>query len=348
MDFSLPTLFVVPTAGTLATGTSDTLTQGQIGVFLETGKVLGTAVNVVGKEFQIMQGRTPDEKIRLGSKKSGKISNATKMEWYKVAPRTGVNTTEIELSNFDFKCGEFYNFVMRFSSFYTNATHYDGYTDHIFFETPCCDCGTDPCETLTDEQMLAVLTEMVDKANAKWGTTYADFVLTGTTKADFLITITSKPLTSYQTFCTLFQPYLLDEMLMFPYLYRGPENSQDWMIESEKCKDDMVVTVTQRATYSAGKANDVKIMEYQNHSYQHDWKKLSYDMPELNQFYTSFVDGDNYTLYYVQYHNTSSKETWASYVHTDQMTIVAFPSGHAAMAGFEAILTAALGAPVSY
>ena len=325
MDFSLTTLFVVPTNGALATGDSGTMTQNKIGVFLDGGKTLGTTSNVVGKKIQVMQGRSLEDMKRLGSKKSGVFSKDSMLEWYKVLPTTGNQTTKIELTSFKFKCGEDYAFTMKFSSFYLGASYYDGLVESVFFNAPCCDCDATPCEYLTDGETLTLLTALVADANAKWGA-LATFVLTGTTAATFKITITSMPLTAYQNTCAMFQPAILDEMLMFPYLYIGPKNSQTPLTESLKCREGMEVTVTQRATYSSGTANDVKIMEYHFNSYQSDFKKMSMNQ-EWNQHFTSQVDGTAYTMYYIKFKNISdSNATWASYVHTDQAIIIAVPS----------------------
>lgn len=360
MDFSLPTLIIVPSAGTMVTsGSSQSLTTGQIGIFKDYGKTIAANAGDTVNGIQIIQGRTPEDKVRLGSKKSGLIKKENIIEWYKVANKVGSGTTTVTLTfNESFKCDEHYNLTMRFSSFYTNAVYAGGRVDSVFVETPCCDCGTGPCDNLSADDMGVVLTNLVSAANEKWGH-LATFTLSGTgTPADpeeeieadpYVITIVSMPLTSYQAQCVLFQPSILDEMFLYPYLFKGAENSQDFMIETatEKCSDVATVAVTSLPTFSYGTANDMKIMEYQNYSYQSDWKHLSYDCPEYNQFFTSFVDGDNYTIYVLKYKNTTAKdETWASYVTTDQITMIAFPSAASSVAtAFENRMVTTLGFP---
>ena len=141
MDFSLTTLFVVPTAKTLATkGGTDALTDGQLGVYINDLKTAATAGTIPGKFFQIAQGRNAVESVTLGSKKSGKYRKDIVTEWYKVDPITGSSTTKVKLTGFtNIKCNQFYALTMLFSSFYTNIMHFGGKVQSIFAETPCCE-----------------------------------------------------------------------------------------------------------------------------------------------------------------------------------------------------------------
>lgn len=345
MDFSLTTLFVVPTAKTLATtGGTDALTDGQLGVYINDLKTAAATGTIPGKFFQIAQGRNAVESVTLGSKKSGKYRKDTVTEWYKVDPAQGNGTTIVTMTDFtNIKCNQFYALTLMFSSFYTNIMHFGGKVQSVFAETPCCECGDDPCDTLSDADLGTFLTGLVAQANAKWGE-YATFALSGSGVADYTITITSVALDTFETSCVIMPEMIYDEMLIVPYFYKGAETSQDFIFESTKCDSGVTVAVTQRATYSFGKKANIKKMEIDYFKYQHNFKFMSYDDPNLNRHITSYADGDNYTLYVIKGKNTSSNETWASYVHTDQMVIVAFPSGHASMAGFETLLTAELGA----
>lgn len=349
MDFSLTTLFVVPKAGTMATGASETLVPNTMGVYLDGGRTLATAATVVNKPFQLMQGRFPDEKVRLGSKKSGVIKKANIVEWYKVTPKDADIQTIVEVTNFkELKCDSYYSLAMRFSSVYTDMMYANGYLSSVFVQTPCCDCGADPCVSLTDAQTLTVLTELVAKANAKWNK-FAIFTLTGTTTATFKITITSVPLESYNNICSVLNYRPTDSMLIFPYFIKGAESSIDPIGIVDRCAEHVTATVTKKAVFGHGTAEDIKGMEVLFHSYQSDWKTISLTDPNYNRFFTSMVDGSKYTTFVIKFKNTAIEGTWASHVPTDQTVIVAVPSENAAYAtALQTVLVAELGAPVTY
>jgi len=124
-DFSLTTLFVVPVGNTLpSSGSTQNLTAGQVGIFLNDYSV-ATASNIDDAPyFYVAQGRV--NTYLQGSKRSDKIagcvtgsackSNVT--EWYKSAGcATAVNQVT-DVVDFTVKPGEIVTLTLRgFSSY---------------------------------------------------------------------------------------------------------------------------------------------------------------------------------------------------------------------------------------
>lgn len=337
MDYSLTTVYVLPSDSVIMTaGGSEDLIAGQLGAYIDGFKTAIAPGTTFTKPFQLAQGRYPQDAITLGSKKSGQFTPMSITEMYSLEPFVSQNnSTVIEMTNFaNLKCDEFYSFSLKASSFFTNIMYAGGKMDSVSAQTPCCDCGQDPCATLTDAQILEFLTELVELANSKWNQ-LVTVVLTGTTVADFKITITTLPLESYNTECVLFPNQMNDEMLIYPYFIKGPDSSQTPVGLVNRCDDGVELNVKERFKYSIGTADSVRAMEANYFTYQHWMKsKISQGSPEWRQHFTSFVeDGEDYQTFVLKGKNLSSNETWAGYVHTDQIAIVCIPVSNAAALG---------------
>ena len=146
-DFSLTTLFVVPVGATVpSTGSTQDLTAGQVGIYLNDYSA-ATAGNVAAAPyFYIAQGRT--NTLLQGSKRSDKIkgcptanckSNVT--EFYKVTGcPTPVNQI-INISDWHVKCGDVVTLTIRAHSSYLDTLYFNGLTRSVTVVAPCCDCG---------------------------------------------------------------------------------------------------------------------------------------------------------------------------------------------------------------
>ena len=107
-----------------------------------------------------------------------------------------------------------------------------------------------------------------------------------------------------------------------------------------------VATVVEgtRANYAYGLAEEIKQLEINFYSYQAGYLKTLYRMAGYNQNFESLVDAAVYDTFYIKF-NTVDKSAynWGDYIPADSTIILAVPTANSA--AYEAILTAALGAP---
>lgn len=173
MDFSLTTLFVLPTGDLVADGFKrENLKPTQTGIFNSRYRAVTTAGEAVKSPYIVFgQGRI-ENVPGLTHKYSDKISRGSLIEWYKTTGSPTVKN-QITYAGFDgvdntktirAACDEQYSLTVRARSLYIDTAFAYGLTRTVTITTPCCtDCG-DNCETV-DPRILA--NAFAEKINAE-------------------------------------------------------------------------------------------------------------------------------------------------------------------------------------
>lgn len=173
MDFSLTTLYVLPTGNLVADGFKrENLKATQFGVFNSRYKAVTTAGEAKKSPYIVFgQGRI-ENLPGLTHKYSDKVSTGSLIEWYKsngnptaknqitYAGFDGVDNTKTIKAG----CDEQYSLTVRARSLYIDTVWAYGLTRTVTVTTPCCaDCGND-CETV-DPRIVA--NAFAEKINAE-------------------------------------------------------------------------------------------------------------------------------------------------------------------------------------
>lgn len=373
-DFSLTTLFVVPVTQTAlpSSGSTQDLTAGQVGVFLNTYAVANAGNIAAAPYFYVAQGR--DNTYLQGSKRSDKIKgcadatpcNSNVTEWYKVTG-CGTATNQIsQISDWSVKCGEILTLTLRAHSSYLDTLYFNGLTRSVTVNAPCCDCGEDPCtEVDVDALIDLIMTKLTgytttsgvtdwtdpvsDTENGinpeNWDlNTYFTFSKVGS-GSTAVLQIEGKPLTSYGQPCDIAAfPHEYDRMWFRTFVYEGPETSADFIV-SDAC--DIVATsaVVQTSNYPTGTSDEIAQLEKDYHSYQAGYLKHLYRMAGYNGNFESYVsDGSVYDTYYIKFNEFDrSAYNWGDYVPRDSTVIIAVENGSDAASALETVLEASLG-----
>jgi hypothetical protein len=355
-DFSLTTLFVVPVGNTLpSSGSTQNLTAGQVGIFLNDYSV-ATAGNIAAAPyFYVAQGRV--NTYLQGSKRSDKISgcpsgNSCKTnvtEWYKsLGCPTPVNQVT-DVVDFTVKCGEIVTLTLRGFSSYLNTLYFNGFTRSVTVNAPCCDCGGDPC---TDVDVPALIDDLIyhleldapgnNPDNITLNQFY-QFQRIGN-DSSALLRITGKPLTAYGQPCDVAAfPFEYDRFYFRTFIFSGPATTADFIVD-DPCNRVAQPVITQRSNYAVGTSAEVQQLEKNFYSYQAGYLKHLYRMNGYNENFESWVtDGQIYDLYYIKFNEyDKSAYQWGDYIMEDSMVIIAVPENQTS--GIEAILVAGLGA----
>ena len=355
-DFSLTTLFVVPVGNTLpSSGSTQNLTAGQVGIFLNDYSV-ATAGNIAAAPyFYVAQGRV--NTYLQGSKRSDKISgcpggsscktNVT--EWYKsLGCPTPVNQVT-DVVDFTVKCGEIVTLTLRGFSSYLNTLYFNGFTRSVTVNAPCCDCGGDPC---TDVDVPALIDDLIyhleldapgnNPDNITLNQFY-QFQRIGN-DSSALLRITGKPLTAYGQPCDVAAfPFEYDRFYFRTFIFSGPATTADFIVD-DPCNRVAQPVITQRSNYAVGTSAEVQQLEKNFYSYQAGYLKHLYRMNGYNENFESWVtDGQIYDLYYIKFNEyDKSAYQWGDYIMEDSMVIIAVPENQTS--AIEAILVAGLGA----
>ena len=355
-DFQLTTLFVVPVGNTLpSSGSTQDLTAGQVGIFLNDYSV-ATAGNIAAAPyFYVAQGRT--NTYLQGSKRSDKISGcpggssckSNVTEWYKsVGCPTPVNQVT-DVVNFTVKPGEVVTLTLRGFSSYLETLYFNGFTRSVTVNAPCLECGGDPC---TDVDVPALIDDLIyhleldapgnNPDNITLSQFY-QFQRLGNDQNAFL-RITGKPLTKYGQPCDVAAfPFEYDRFYFRTFIFSGPATTADFIVD-DPCNTVAEPIVRQRSNYAVGTSAEVQQLEKNFYSYQAGYLKHLYRMNGYNENFESWVtDGTTYDLYYIRFNEYDrSAYQWGDYIMEDSMVIIAVPNG--ATSGIEAILVAGLGA----
>jgi hypothetical protein len=355
-DFSLTTLFVVPVGNTLpSSGSTQNLTAGQVGIFLNDYSV-ATAGNIAAAPyFYVAQGRV--NTYLQGSKRSDKISGcpggssckSNVTEWYKsLGCPTAVNQVT-DVVDFTVKCGEIVTLTLRGFSSYLNTLYFNGFTRSVTVNAPCCDCGGDPC---TDVDVPALIDDLIyhleldAPGNNPDNITLSQFYQFQRIGNDSsaLLRITGKPLTAYGQPCDIAAfPFEYDRFYFRTFIFSGPATTADFIVD-DPCNRVAQPVITQRSNYPVGTSAEVQQLEKNFYSYQAGYLKHLYRMNGYNENFESWVtDGQIYDLYYIKFNEyDKSAYQWGDYIMEDSTVIIAVPENQTS--AIEAILVAGLGA----
>mgnify|MGYP007090458809 CR=1 FL=1 len=347
-DFSLTTLFVVPVGNTLpSTGSTQNLTAGQFGLYLNTYAVATTGNIGSAPYFYAAQGRT--NTYLQGSKRSDKISSENITEWYKVTGNPVAANQVTDITDFTVKPGEIVTLTLRAFSSYINTLYFNGFTRSVTVNAPCLACGGDPC---TDVDVPALIDDLIyhlnldapgnNPDNISFSTFY-QFQRIGN-NASAILRISGKPLTVYGQPCDIAAfPWEYDRMYFRTFIFSGPATTADFIV-ADPCNNVAYVEVTQRATYPSGTSAEIQQLEKNFYSYQAGYLKHLYRMNGYNENFESWVtDGTVYDTYYIKFNEyDKSAYQWGDYIHEDSTIIIAAPQALAQ--DIEDILVAALGA----
>lgn len=347
-DFSLTTLFVVPVGNTLpSTGSTQNLTAGQFGLFLNTYAVATTGNIGAAPYFYAAQGRT--NTYLQGSKRSDKISSANVTEFYKVTGNPVAANQVTDVSGFTVKPGEIVTLTLRGFSNYINTLYFNGFTRSVTVNAPCLACGADPC---TDVDVPALIDDLIyhlelrapgnNPDNISFSTFY-QFQRIGDDQ-NAILRITGKPLTVYGQPCDIAAfPFEYDRMWFRTFIFSGPATTADFIV-ADPCNNVAEVEVIQRSTYPSGTSAEIQQLEKNFYSYQAGYLKHLYRMNGYNENFESWVtDGTVYDTYYIKFNEyDKSAYQWGDYIHEDSTVIIAAPQSLSE--DIEDILVAALGA----
>ena len=347
-DFSLTTLFVVPVGNTLpSTGSTQNLTAGQFGLYLNTYAVATTGNIGAAPYFYAAQGRT--NTYLQGSKRSDKISSENITEWYKVTGNPVAANQVTDITDFTVKPGEIVTLTLRAFSSYINTLYFNGFTRSVTVNAPCLECGGDPC---TDVDVPALIDDLIyhlnldapgnNPDNISFSTFY-QFQRIGN-NASAILRISGKPLTVYGQPCDIAAfPWEYDRMYFRTFIFSGPATTADFIV-ADPCNNVALVEVTQRATYPSGTSAEIQQLEKNFYSYQAGYLKHLYRMNGYNENFESWVtDGTVYDTYYIKFNEyDKSAYQWGDYIHEDSTIIIAAPQALAQ--DIEDILVVALGA----
>lgn len=349
-DFSLRTLFVVPVGNTLPTsGSSEALTAQQFGLFKDDTRTIATAGNVTTAGYiQAIQGQP--NTLYLSSKVSDKIKLSKVKNFYKVTGQGTASNQILEFSNFVAECDEQVSITVTMHSNYVDTISFNGLTRSVTVNTPCCDCGADPCAAISNETIIDLIMAQIAKMDALPYdqaalkiTSFLTFEKKGS-GSSAVIRVTGKPLTIYGVPCDIAaNPFEFDRLWFRAWVYTGPATTVDFLT-ADRCESAGTTTVLQRASLPLGTSAQIKQMEIDYQSYQTYFKSL-YRTAGYNQLFTSNVtDGTIYNVYYIIFDEMTQDSSWNSTTKEDETTVIAVPQG--ADTTIAAILTAYLGAPV--
>jgi hypothetical protein len=373
-DFSLTTLFVVPTSQTAlpspGSSTQD-LAAGTVGIF--TNAYVATPTPSTSPYFYIAQGRT--NTYLLGSKRSDKIKacasgypcNSNVTEWYKVCGCETPRNQIIQMSDWNVKCGDIVTITLRAHSSYIDTLFFNGLTRSVTVNAPCCECDGDPCADVTCATLLDLIMSKltgyaVSGGVIDWDTpnseapldsnpsnvtlnTFFTFSKVTVGEDTCVLQIEGKPLTAYGQPCDVSAfPFEYDRLWFRAWAYSGPATTVDFIV-SDACNIVATSVTAQTSTYATGTAEEIKQLEKRYYSYQAGYLKSLYRMMGYNPNFESWVtDGTVYDTFYIKFNEFDrSGYNWGDYIPTDSMVIIAVKALSAAETAIETALENALG-----
>ncbi|HOV34643.1 MAG TPA: hypothetical protein PLS56_01470 [Candidatus Dojkabacteria bacterium] len=349
MDFSLTRLFVVPVGNTVPTsGSTESLTDGQFGVVKDMNEVAATAGNIGTAQFiRFVQGRPSS---RLGTKKSDRVKSTKVKKYYKVSGSATAANEIWDFSDFTGKCDQTLTLTLRGHSSLLDTISFNGFTRSISIQTPCCDCGADPCDAVSNETIidlflakLAQIDAVQKEPNSLNLTTFWYFYKVGTGDTAKL-RVESKPLAEYSKFCDIaLNPYEYDRISFRGWVYANPDTSIDFLAY-DRCEQAATATIVQRSSYVRGTSDQVYQEQLNYYSYQSDFKSL-YRLSEYNQKFEDYVtDGTVYDLYVLQFDQLLQDNSYTANLPQDERVLIYVPQG-AQSTALQTLLFAYLGSP---
>jgi hypothetical protein len=334
MSYSLTTFFVVPVGNTLpTTGSTENLTDKQVGVFKDDARTVATVGNISTAEFiQIAEGRPST--LYVGTKVSDKIKSTKVKKKWKIFGQGTASVQITEMSNFSGKCDEDLTVSFRLHSSYADTISFNGITQNVTVKLPCCDCGADPCETIDNETIIDLILAKIAQIDAQLGvdpagiriTTFLSFNKTGTGD-DAVLVVSGKPLTVYGNPCDLAAfPFEYDRMWFRAFAHTGPDTTVDFLA-FDRCDSVADIVVTQRASFPIGTSDEVEQNEIDYNSYQQIHKHL-FRQPGYNQYFSSNVTaGTVYDYYWIQFDELVQDDSWTANQKQDERVGIAVPTG---------------------
>jgi hypothetical protein len=355
-DFSLNTLFVVPRVTIANSGSTQDLSEGQVG-FFKSDYAVATALNIAASPyFYVAQGRA--NTYLQGSKRSDKIKgcpsgsgcNSNVTEFYKITGCATPVTQVTDVDGWNVRCGDVVTLTLRAHSSYLDTLYFNGFTRSVTVQAPCCDCGADPCDTVDVPGLIdAFIAKLEQQApginpdNISLNNFY-QFQRIGN-DASAVLRISGKPLTTYGQPCDVAAfPYEFDRMWFRTFVYSGPATTADFIV-ADNCNIVANAEVVQRANYARGLSAEIAQLEKNFYSYQAGYLKHLYRMVGYNGNFESYVvDGEIYDTYYIKFNEYDrSAYQWGDYIHQDSQVIIAAISDSNESTAINTILTAALG-----
>ena len=349
MDQLLTTMYVVPIGNTLpVSGTSANLTPSQFGIFMPDNSpaTVGTVGNA--KYIYFAQARNinaPEE----GTKKSDWIYKqaGTVLDWYKVTGNLEQNTQVTQVSNLNAGCNQDISITLRLDSFYIRAAYNNGLTRSVMVTTPCCNCGSNPCDTLQPADVQATMEALAQAINSD--EILSQFVTAGVdgTGSSTVILIQGNTLQVYgqgtSADLTNF-PYQFDRMSFWTYVMNGPVLTTDYEV-LDACDVVADTAILQRASYPINTTAEVQQLEKDYWSYQAIYKSIFSNVNYNGEFQTYVDSVLAYNLYYLHFNAPAQGGTSVGQVQQDEWVILAFPKGDSSETNAMAILTAFFGTP---
>jgi len=353
MDNNLTTLFVVPTGNTLPSGSTQTLTTyasgstttGQFGIFLP-DNTPATAINVGTAQYiYFAQARniySPDE----GTRKSDFIYPRNILAWYKVTGSLQANTQVTQISNLTAECNQNISITIRLDSFYIRTAYANGLTRSVMVTTPCCNCGSNPCDTLQASDIQATMEALAAAINAD--EILSPYVTAGVsgTGASTIIMIQGNTLQVYgqgtSTDLTNY-PYQFDRMYFWTFVRSGPELTTDYEVD-DACNVVATVAILQRASYPINTPVEVQQLEKDFFSYQAEYGAIFSNVNYNGEFMTYVDSALAYNLYYLKFLQPMWNSADIGVMRNDETVVLAFPKGDSGETNALAVLTAFLGA----
>lgn len=357
-DFSLTTLFVVPVGQTAlpSSGSTQNLTAGQVGIFLNDYSVANAGNIAAAPYFYVAQGRT--NTYLQGSKRSDKIKgcpsgsgcNTNVTQFYKVAGCPTAANQITQVGNWNVKCGDIVTLTLRAHSSYIDTLYFNGFTRSVTVQAPCCDCGGDPCDTVDVpaliDQFIVKLTQQapgINPDNISFNSFYT-FQRVGD-DANAVLVITGKPLTVYGQPCDVAAfPYEYDRMYFRTFVYSGPATTADFIV-ADNCNIVADAVITQRSSFPTGGSAEIAQLEKNFYSYQAGYLKHLYRMAGYNENFESWVSaGTTYDTFYIKFNELDKAGyNWGDYIHEDSLVIIAVEQGSDVADEIQEVLEAALG-----
>jgi hypothetical protein len=357
-DFSLTTLFVVPVGQTAlpSSGSTQNLTAGQVGIFLNDYSVANASNIAAAPYFYVAQGRV--NTYLQGSKRSDKIKgcpsgsgcNTNVTQYYKVSGCPTPANQITQVGNWNVKCGDVVTLTLRGHSSYVDTLYFNGFTRSVTVQAPCCDCGGDPCDTVDVpaliDQFIVKLTAQapgINPDNISFNTFYT-FQRIGN-DANAVLQISGKALTAYGQPCDVAAfPFEYDRFYFRTFVYSGPATTADFIV-ADNCNIVADAVITQRSSYPVGQSAEIAQLEKNYYSYQAGYLKHLYRMAGYNENFESWVSaGSTYDTYYIKFNEyDKAAYSWGDYIKEDSLVIIATVKGSAVAAEIDGVLEAALG-----
>lgn len=333
MSFSIPMVIVANATNPVAsTGSAANLAAGQIAAYAPTN--LSTPVTTIGNSeaIQLFQGKLQGELNGI-TRRSDKIYPRAVIRIAKIEANDDRSEKILTVTGLAPKCGEQYTFTVRTKSQNINVSHNPahGMINTYVINGPCCDCGDDPCEEVSAEDIYA---EFVSRANADLGK-YITFAVS-TDEDDAVVGITATGVAQpdiHNPNNLSIDQYTQDFVDFNIYVTKGANSTLDEIVQGA-CETAATVTVTQEIVRQIGSGKAVKQIEYKNFSYQNPKFKSTFCRPEYNVGYVSNV---NESLFYDEYQITFFEPNAHNLVFSDnanhsEMVRLFVPTGTASTA----------------